>query len=359
LIIYFNLDTLPRALGGSNRKNLARAVPFAILAAVFAVPGTAARGDAGSVAWQAPTPQNGSLITGGAGNKVSVSLAASSASGTLVRIEAAGKLPRGARIVSQAGNPARATLVWTPTGRQIGDHVLRFTAVDNSPEKVTLPPLAVTARIGAGVTPLSGVGDESHWAFVLRKAAVRSAPQATAHVKARLSLWTPENYPNLVLALQQRIDRTGTWIKVRLPILPNNSTGWVKRAALGGLRLTHDHFVVDRSATRATLSRNGRVIFTTRVGVGKTYWPTPRGEFYVTEKMWGFHNAAYGPVAFGTSARSAVLTDWPGGGFIGIHGTDAPGLIPGHVSHGCVRIRNDAIVRLARLLRPGTPLTIR
>ena len=45
-----------------------------------------------------------------------------------------------------------------------------------------------------------------------------------------------------------------------------------------------------------------------------------------------------------------MLTDWPGGGFIGIHGTDAPGLIPGHVSHGCIRLRNAAILRLARLL---------
>jgi hypothetical protein len=26
--------------------------------------------------------------------------------------------------------------------------------------------------------------------------------------------------------------------------------------------------------------------------------------------------------AFGTSARSVVLTDWPDGGFIGIHGTN-------------------------------------
>jgi lipoprotein-anchoring transpeptidase ErfK/SrfK len=75
--------------------------------------------------------------------------------------------------------------------------------------------------------------------------------------------------------------------------------------------------------------------------------------------MSGFHNAAYGPIAFGTSARSSVLTDWPGGGYIGIHGTDAPRLIPGHISHGCVRLRNAAILRLARVMSVGTPLTIR
>ena len=67
----------------------------------------------------------------------------------------------------------------------------------------------------------------------------------------------------------------------------------------------------------------------------------------------------YGPVAFGTSARSEVLTDWPAGGFVGIHGTNRPELLPGRVSHGCIRLRNQDILRLARLLPVGTPLTIR
>ena len=66
----------------------------------------------------------------------------------------------------------------------------------------------------------------------------------------------------------------------------------------------------------------------------------------------------YGPLAFGTSAYS-VLSDWPGGGVIGIHGTDQPGLLPGRPSHGCVRVRNADIRRLARLMPVGTPLTIR
>jgi lipoprotein-anchoring transpeptidase ErfK/SrfK len=65
----------------------------------------------------------------------------------------------------------------------------------------------------------------------------------------------------------------------------------------------------------------------------------------------------YGPIAFGTSAYSR-LSDWPGGGVIGIHGTDQPGLIPGRVSHGCVRVPNRAIRRLARLVGVGTPVLI-
>jgi lipoprotein-anchoring transpeptidase ErfK/SrfK len=54
-----------------------------------------------------------------------------------------------------------------------------------------------------------------------------------------------------------------------------------------------------------------------------------------------------------------VLTDWPGGGVIGIHGTDEPGLIPGRPSHGCVRVPNRKISRLAKLMPIGTPVRIR
>jgi lipoprotein-anchoring transpeptidase ErfK/SrfK len=36
-----------------------------------------------------------------------------------------------------------------------------------------------------------------------------------------------------------------------------------------------------------------------------------------------------------------------------------PELIPGRISNGCVRLANDKALRLGRLLRVGTPLTIR
>jgi hypothetical protein len=345
--------------GGSQKKLALVVVPGAILAMVLPGPGGVAKGDAGAVDWLPPTPPSGSSIVATAGSKLTLQLAASSVvPGNLVQIRPATRLPRGAKLSSFRGNPARAVLRWTPQGRQIGDHVLRFTAADSSPT-LTARALTITARVGRGTVTLSGAGNVSRWAFVRRGATVRSAPRVAAHAKARLSRWTPENYPNLVTTLRERIDRNGVWVQIRLAILPNNSTGWVRRGALGALKVTSDHLVVDRAATKATLFRSGTPIFSTRVGVGKPFWPTPRGEFFVTEKMQGFHNAAYGPVAFGTSARSPVLTDWPGGGFIGIHGTDAPRLIPGHISHGCVRIRNAAILRLARIMRVGTPLSVR
>jgi lipoprotein-anchoring transpeptidase ErfK/SrfK len=144
-----------------------------------------------------------------------------------------------------------------------------------------------------------------------------------------------------------------------LPILPNDATGWVRRQDLGGYRTVDTHLVVDRARLSASLYRAGKLVFTAPVAIGTSASPTPAGQFMVKNELSRYANPFYGPVAFGTTARSPVLTDWPGGGFIGIHGTNLPQLIPGRVSHGCIRMRNNDILRLAALLPIGTPLTIR
>ena len=100
-------------------------------------------------------------------------------------------------------------------------------------------------------------------------------------------------------------------------------------------------------------------MFVARVGIGRPEYPTPGGRFYIRNRLTRYSSPTYGPLAFGTSARSTVLTDWPAGGFVGIHGTDQPGLIPGRVSHGCIRMKNAKILALGRLMPVGTPVTVR
>jgi lipoprotein-anchoring transpeptidase ErfK/SrfK len=199
----------------------------------------------------------------------------------------------------------------------------------------------------------------AHWAVVVRRVGARKAPEAKSSAVTTLDTMTGDGTQNVVLILDELdVSRAEVWYRVRLPILPNNSTGWVPRSALGTVTPVYTHLYVDRKSKTATLKKDGRVIFTTRVGVGEPFWPTPPGQFYIRDKLTNFHNPFYGPLAFGTSARSAVLTDWPGGGFIGVHGTNEPELIPGRVSHGCVRLRNESLLELARLMHVGTPLTI-
>jgi lipoprotein-anchoring transpeptidase ErfK/SrfK len=98
------------------------------------------------------------------------------------------------------------------------------------------------------------------------------------------------------------------------------------------------------------------VLLRTRVAVGATGMETPVGLFYVVRK---FRPTApvLGAFAMETSAYSK-LSEWPGGGVVGIHGTNQPSLLGGAVSHGCVRVENAAIVRLARLTPVGTPIRI-
>ena len=208
--------------------------------------------------------------------------------------------------------------------------------------------------------PLAASAFESSWAPLRRAVTVRSGPGLGFRKVGRLAERTPEGTTNLVLVLgRDRRPSDSLWVRVRLPLLPNNTTGWVPRSALGGYGLVRTHLVVDLSDRQATLFRSGRAVFEAPIGVGTAESPTPRGRFYVRNKLTRFRNGFYGPVAFGTSARSATLTDWPAGGFVGIHGTNRPELIPGPVSHGCIRLRNEAILRLAALMPIGTPLTIR
>jgi hypothetical protein len=199
----------------------------------------------------------------------------------------------------------------------------------------------------------------ARFAPVVDRIEARADPQAAAQPVAPLDLRTPEGTTNIVLVLAERMRPDGLWVRVQLPVLPNGRTGWVPRRDLGGYEFVHTHLIVDRARFTATLLFDGRTIFSAPVGVGRPESPTPSGQFYVRDRLSGFGNPFYGPVAFGTSARSTVLTDWPDGGFVGIHGTNEPELIPGAISHGCIRFRNVDILRLRRLMPVGTPLTIR
>jgi hypothetical protein len=185
-----------------------------------------------------------------------------------------------------------------------------------------------------------------------------AAPSPDAPVVAQLEQNTPEGTTNIILVLDEVSLGGRVWVHVRLPVLPNGRTGWLRRSALGGYRFVRTHLVVSRAHLTATLFYNHRAVFRAPIGIGTADAPTPGGEFYIRDRVAGFDDAFYGPVAFGTSARSEVLTDWPAGGFVGIHGTNSPELIPGRISHGCIRMRNEDILRLSRLMSVGTPLTI-
>jgi hypothetical protein len=208
------------------------------------------------------------------------------------------------------------------------------------------------------LVPLSDPTADTRWAPVLRAAVARSEPSPSGAPVGKLPTLTPDGTTNIVVADGEADVDGATWVRVGLSVLPNDTEGWVPRSSLGGWSFVDTRLVINRARFTATLYRAGRVIFRAQVGVGAPGTPTPAGQFYVRDRLSGFSNPIYGPLAFGTNARSPTLTDWPGGGVVGIHGTDQPTLIPGRISHGCVRLTNSAILKLGKLMPVGTLVTI-
>jgi len=149
------------------------------------------------------------------------------------------------------------------------------------------------------------------------------------------------------------------WVRVYLPTRPNGSLGWVRRSAV---RLYENQYrlVVRLRRHQLQLWNGDRLAAKYPVAVGTSSTPTPRGLFYIVELLRPVDpNGSYGPYSFGLSAHSGVLQHFAGGdGRVGLHGTNQPDLIGSSVSHGCIRLRNEAVRRLARILPLGTPVYI-
>ncbi len=155
------------------------------------------------------------------------------------------------------------------------------------------------------------------------------------------------------------LDRRHGWLHVSLPVRPNQARAWVRAR---DVTLASDPYRVEVQlhAHRIVVRERNRVLLRAPVGVGRAVSPTPTGRYFIADLLrppdpHGF----YGPYAFGLSAYSPVYTSFGGGdGQIGLHGTNAPAALGSDVSHGCIRLRNDVIARLAKLLPLGTPVRI-
>jgi lipoprotein-anchoring transpeptidase ErfK/SrfK len=210
----------------------------------------------------------------------------------------------------------------------------------------------------ATVATLSNLTTLTRWAYPQTASPAHARPSAHSRIVGHLQYLTTDGQADVYLALRSYTIGRNVWIQVPLPGRPNGRTGWVISTALGELHEVHQYLRINRERLRATLYRDGHAIFNAPVGVGRPSLPTPAGHFYVTEKLLAIGGPVYGPFALGTSAYAPSLSEWPGGGVVGIHGTNEPQLIPGRPSHGCIRLRNADITRLWRLAEVGTPIEI-
>jgi L,D-transpeptidase catalytic domain len=156
----------------------------------------------------------------------------------------------------------------------------------------------------------------------------------------------------------RRTDDSGLgWVRILLPIRPNGTTGWV-RAADVDLRPVRDRVVVDLSERSLRAFHDKELVDRFEVGIGQPQWPTATGTFYIWEHVpQASPTGPYGIFALGLSGFSDVLTDWPGGGRMAIHGTSVISDKGQMVSHGCVRVYNADMKKLTDLPL-GTPVII-
>jgi len=191
-----------------------------------------------------------------------------------------------------------------------------------------------------------------------RSVGVRAAPRRSARVVTTMTEFRPDFTPRVVLALETRRDAEGkpAWYRVEIPGRPNGRSGWVPAASVE-LKPVDRWLVVYRGSRKFELYVGGKLRRTGPVAIGARGMETPIGLFYVQTAFVPSQYPILGAYAFETSGYSK-LSDWPGGGVVGVHGTNTPWLIGQAVSHGCVRLRNSDILALRRYVRLGTPVKI-
>ncbi len=104
-------------------------------------------------------------------------------------------------------------------------------------------------------------------------------------------------------------------------------------------------FISDR---RLHLVNGSKIIKTFPIAVGKPQTPTPTGTYQIINKI--------------VNPGGILGTRWMGldipNGPYGIHGTFRPDSIGRAVSNGCIRMYNNNVEELFRLVRVGTTVTI-
>jgi hypothetical protein len=184
-----------------------------------------------------------------------------------------------------------------------------------------------------------------------------ASPSSDSRVVKKFDQFRSDNLPTALLALREKRDVRGKrWIEVSYPQRPNGRLAWVEAAYLDS-KPVYKKIVIDISTRRLSLYEKNHLLFQTKVAVGTSSNPTPTGKFYVQSRFRPT-NSFLGAFAFETSAYSPTLSEWPGGGLIGIHGTSLPSLLGKAVSHGCLRVSNRAASYLETKVPVGTQVII-
>ena len=121
---------------------------------------------------------------------------------------------------------------------------------------------AAPAQAATKVEHLSRPGKESFFGFVEKAETVRAQPKASARKVSKLTRKSPEGTDDLVMVLDRTTVKDKVWLRVRLPIRPNGTTGWVPETALSELQPVDTWLKISTKTFKVTLIKSGKTIFT-------------------------------------------------------------------------------------------------
>ena len=156
------------------------------------------------------------------------------------------------------------------------------------------------------------------------------------------------------------VENQGDWLKVFLPMRPNDSTGFIRTSDVNLSDVPYE-IRVSLADHMLRMLKDGQEVLSSPVVIGAPNTPTPLGTFFITDPvdLKASPNGAYGAYALGLSGYSEVLYEFNGGpGQIAVHGTNNPNQVGQSISNGCVRVPNDIILRIADQAPLGTPVII-
>lgn len=231
------------------------------------------------------------------------------------------------------------------------------------PTLIVAAALAVAAGTAqaAGPVPAAPTRTEAWTGRVVATVTARTAPKPHAPKRMVLKTTAPFSGNGTVVLITRRTVVDGVpWVEVLLPMRPNGTRGWIPQDVLV-LSRTRVRVAIDLSQRRLRVFRAGKRVMTASIAIGKPATPTPTGvRFAIAERIdTNMPGGFLGPIVLPLTGFSETLNEFAGGnGRVAIHGTSLPALIGTRASHGCMRMRNADIVRLARLATPGTPVAI-
>lgn len=222
-------------------------------------------------------------------------------------------------------------------------------------------PVSSTAS-AAGTTPTTKPlpGTSYYATATVPRVNVYDAPGGAAKTNEFINPWFVNDDPRYPIRTIFLIEeQKGDWLKVLLPIRPNNSTGWIKASDVA-VSPNPYRIEIDLSNHKLQVLKNDQVFMEDKVAAGKSATPTPVGLFYLRVLLRPPDpNTVYGPYAYGLSSHSEALMEFAGGDAeVGIHGNNDATVLGKDVSNGCIRMDNDKITQLTTILPLGTPVKV-